>query len=68
MTTAAKGEARSVPAYHVSKFSHAHAVGLNALVGQDVVNQHHLTVVQPDFLAASLLRGRAVALRCQPEE
>lgn len=68
-TATAAAKERRVPtcAHHVSKFRHAHAVGLDALVGQDVVDQHQLTVVQPDLLAASLLGRGAVALRCQPE-
>lgn len=41
--------------YHVCKLSHAQTVGLDALVGQDVVHQHQLAVVEPDLHALGLL-------------
>lgn len=42
-------------AYHVSKVGHAKAVGLDALIGHDIVNQHQSAVAEPDFLTVSLL-------------
>lgn len=45
----------STRAYHVCKLSHAQTVGLDALVGQDVVHQHQFTVVEPDLHALGLL-------------
>ncbi len=42
-------------AYHVSKVGHAKAVGLDALIGHDVVHQHQSAVAEPDLPAVSLL-------------
>lgn len=51
--------------YHVSKFSHAQAVRLDALISQDVVHQHQPAVVEPDLLALSFLCWRAIGPFCQ---
>lgn len=45
----------STCAYHVCKLSHAQTIGLDALVGQDVVHQHQFAVVEPDLHALGLL-------------
>lgn len=42
-------------AYHVCEVVHAQAVGLDALIGHDVVHEHQSAVGEPDFLALSLL-------------
>lgn len=42
-------------AYHVSKVGHAKAVGLDTLIGHDVVHQHQFAVVEPGLLTLSLL-------------
>lgn len=49
-------DGRNIPcAYHVCKLSHAQTIGLDALVGQDVVHQHQFAVVEPDLHALGLL-------------
>lgn len=48
-------DAKSTRAHHVCKLVHAQAVGLDALVGQDVVHQHQLAVADPDLPAFGLL-------------
>ena len=51
-------------AYHIGEEGHAQAVGLDLLVGQYVVDQHQLTVAEPDLLALGLLGVGAVRLLC----
>lgn len=48
-------DGKSTRAHHVCKLSHAQAVGLDALVDQDVVHQHQFAVAEPDLLAFGLL-------------
>lgn len=48
-------DGKSTRAHHVCKLSHAQAVGLDALVRQDVVHQHQLAVDEPGLPAFGLL-------------
>ena len=43
------------PSYHVRELVHAHAVGLDALINQDVVGQDPAAGGEPDVFTMGLL-------------
>ena len=43
------------PSYHVRKLVHAHAVGLDALISQDVVDQDPAAGGEPDVFTMGIL-------------